>query len=327
VTAAGRTRRSVLVAPRRCEVEEAGAPSPGPGEVLVEVLLNGICASEVELWSAGPPAPPTPAETVLGHEPVGRVVALGAGVAGRAEGGLAEGDLVAGRLTSSFADLVVARAEDAVRVPEGVPLQAAMAEPLGCVVEALRRTRVDVGDRVAVVGLGFMGLCLLQLLALEPLAEVVGVDPREESRAHALAHGASRALAPEEALADGGLRDGVDVVFEVTGVQAGLDLATSLSREHGALTITGYHQGVRQVDAQQWNWKALDVVNGHVRDSRRLAESTRRGLALVAAGRLDYGALFTHRYALGDVDDGYRALVEKPPGFVKAYVDLRDDDR
>jgi threonine dehydrogenase-like Zn-dependent dehydrogenase len=112
------------------------------------------------------------------------------------------------------------------------------------------------------------------------------------------------------------------VVFEVTGAAAGLDLATALTRAHGTLDIVGYHQGRRSVDLQAWNWKALDVVNGHVRDRRRLADSIRRGLAVVASGRVDYAALITHRYPLDAVDQAFTDLQAKPAGFVKAVVVL-----
>ena len=303
------SRCSVLVGPRRSQVVDAEVEAPGAGEILVQVLANGVCASDLPAWRAGPGD-----EDVLrlGHEPVGRVMEVGPGV-----DALAVGDLVTGRLTESFAEQVVARAADAVLVPPGVPAEVAIGEPLGCVVEALRRARLDTGDRVAVVGLGFMGLCLLQLLATSGSGELIAIDPRGDARAVALRHGAAAALAPDQ-VAD--LHDSFDVVFEVTGAQAGLDLATELVRAHGTLDVVGYHQGRREVDLQAWNWKAIDVVNGHVRDERRLADSIRRGLALVATGRIDYAALLTHRYELAAIDQAYADLEAKPEGFVKAVV-------
>ncbi|MBO0870294.1 MAG: alcohol dehydrogenase catalytic domain-containing protein [Micromonosporaceae bacterium] len=303
-------RRSVLAGPRRSRIDTAEVPEPGPAQILVRVLANGVCASELPGWQAGPAGPEPVA---LGHEPVGRVVAVGAGVRTPAVG-----DLVTGRLGSSFAELVVARAQDAVPVPPGLSPAAAVGEPLGCVVEAVRRSRVDVGDRVAVVGLGFMGLCLLQVLATSPVAELVAVDPRQQARERAVHYGATGAHGT-------GIAGQFDAVFEVTGVPAGLDLATRLTREHGTLSIVGYHQGARQVDMQAWNFKALEVVNGHVRDPRRLADSTARGLALVAAGRIAYPELFTHWYPLERVDDAFADLAAKPAGFIKAAVLFPDE--
>ncbi|TCM37262.1 alcohol dehydrogenase catalytic domain-containing protein [Kribbella sp. VKM Ac-2568] len=305
--------RSVLVGPATSQLEEAEVRAPGPGELLIQVIANGLCASELPTWLGGPAEG---APTTLGHEPVGRVVEVGGGV-----DTVAIGDVVTGRLTASFAELIVAPAEYAVVVPPGLEYEAGIGEPLGCVVEALRRARLDTGDRVAVVGVGFMGLCLIQLLATSPIGELVAIDGREDAKRAALAYGASAASNPEDAAQ---LTDAFDVVFEVSGTQGGLDLATALTRSGGTLDIVGYHQGTRTVDLQAWNWKALDVVNGHVRDQRRLTESVRRGLAIAAGGRIDYASLFTHRYPLSDIDRAYADLRAKPDGFVKALIVMNE---
>jgi L-iditol 2-dehydrogenase len=303
------TRRSVLVAPATSKLEEIDVRAPGPGELLVQVIANGLCASELPTWSSGPTER---APTTLGHEPVGRVVEVGGAV-----DAIAVGDLVTGRWAASFTELIVVPAEYAVVVPPGLGYEAGVGEPLGCIVEALRRARLDVGDRVAVVGAGFMGLCLIQLLATSPIGELIAIDGRDDARQAALRYGAGAAADPADMAH---ATDAFDVVFEVSGTQGGLDLATALTRSGGTLDIVGYHQGVRTVDMQAWNWKALDVVNGHVRDERQLAQSIRRGLDVAASGRIDYGSLFTHRYPLSDIDQAYADLRAKPDGFVKALI-------
>ncbi|WP_162605555.1 alcohol dehydrogenase catalytic domain-containing protein [Jiangella ureilytica] len=142
------TRRSELTGPRTSAVRTVELPGPGYGEVLLKVLVSGVCASEVADWTAGPQSPEPP---VLGHEPVGEVVAVGPDVTA-----FAAGDLVTGRVDAAFADLAIGAVRDLVPVPTGLDPAEALGEPLGCVVEALRRTRLDTGDRVAVVGTGFM---------------------------------------------------------------------------------------------------------------------------------------------------------------------------
>jgi threonine dehydrogenase-like Zn-dependent dehydrogenase len=310
-------RRSVVVAPRTSRVEQVDVRPASTGEIVVQVLVNGLCASDLPSWLDGP-ANGTPLR--LGHEPVGRVVEVGGGV-----DAIAIGDLVTGRLVESFAELITVRASDAVVVPPGLHHESAVGEPLGCVVEALRRACLDTGERVAVVGLGFMGLTLLQLLATSDIGQLVAVDTREDARRTAMVHGAMAAFSPAEVLDTAEMRDGFDVVFEVTGVQAGLDVATSLAAPHGTLDIVGYHQSHRTVDMQAWNWKGLEVVNGHVRDPRRLTDSIRRGLAVVASGRIDYRSLFTHRYALSEIDHAYTDLHRKPEGFIKAVIYCNPD--
>lgn len=133
--------------------------SPRPNEILVRVLVNGTCASDLPTWR-GERDLATPA--VLGYEPVGRVIGPGAGV-----DRLVAGDPVIGRLANSFADLTVVSAADAVATPSGLASESAIRRASwmhGRI--GMPRSRADTGDRVAVIGLGFMGLALLQFLAL-----------------------------------------------------------------------------------------------------------------------------------------------------------------
>lgn len=310
------TRRSLIVAPKTSRIEHAVLRRPAAGEIVVQVQMNGLCASDLTTWLQGPP---DGAPIALGHEPVGRVLEVGAGV-----DLIQVGDLVTGRLVESFADLILAPAAHAVPLPASVGYESGIGEPLGCVVEALRRARLNTGDRVAVLGLGFMGLVLLQLLATSDVGEVVALDTREEACRVALTHGAIAAYLPIEIADRAEMLNGFDAVFEVTGAQAGLDLATKLVRPHGTLDIVGYHQDTRMIDMQAWNWKALDVVNGHVRDQKRLTDSIRRGLDLVANRRIDYRTLITHRYPLSEIDQAYADMQSKLDGFIKAVIVLDD---
>ena len=78
--------------------------------------------------------------------------------------------------------------------------------------------------------------------------------------------------------------------------------------------------GPRQINAGMWNWKAIEVVNAHVRRRADLMESKRIGLELSAHGLLALGTLVTHRYGLDEVDLAYGALEARPQGFLKAVV-------
>ena len=309
-------RRYEVVAPRNGTLSKAVFDGPGAGEALVRVHVNGVCASDLPTWGTPQPAYPIP----LGHEPVGTVVAVGDGVE------LEPGTRVTGRLTPSFADYVAADIRDIVEVPDEVETIHALGEPIGCVAEALRRTQVQLADRVAIIGLGFMGLCMVQLVSRSATAQVVAIDPRDDARRAALSCGADAAYHPDQlpgAFTGPEARSGVrgfDVVVEASGSASGIELATVLVRSHGTLSILGFHQGTREVDMQAWNWKAIDVVNAHVRDRDLLRESTRSAMAMIAAGRIDLQPLVTHTYPLDRIDEAFEALSKKPPGFIKAVI-------
>ena len=91
----------------------------------------------------------------------------------------------------------------------------------------------------------------------------------------------------------------------------------------GRLVIAGYHQdGPRQIDMQGWNWKGIDVVNAHERDPEVQLRGVREAVEAVASGRLDTAPLYTHRYPLSRLGEALDATRDKPPGFVKALVEL-----
>jgi threonine dehydrogenase-like Zn-dependent dehydrogenase len=226
----------------------------------------------------------------------------------------------------SYAEHDVAAADRAVVLPPQLDDQPFPGEPLACAVNAFARAGVRAGDTVAVVGIGFLGALLVGLAAGEG-ARVIAISRRATAREMAATMGADEQLELGDRhevtqlvheLTDGSM---CDVVIEAAGVQATLDVCGPLTRERGRMIIAGFHQdGPRQVDMQLWNWRGLDVVNAHERDPAVYIEGMRRAARLVAGGRLDPRPLYTHRFSLSALDEGFRALRERPDGFVKALV-------
>jgi threonine dehydrogenase-like Zn-dependent dehydrogenase len=306
------SRLARVVGPGRFDVAEQTVGPPARGQVLVRVLACGVCASELHAVQDEHESYPR----LIGHEPVGIVEAVGDDVEG-----ISDGARVTGGFGPAFAERILADHRSVVLVPEALSDDDAIGEPLGCVVEGRRRTHVVAGDRVALVGAGYMGLTMLELLTVTGAGHVTVVDPRADARERALALGAAEALTPDDLEWDRE-EDAFDVAIEASGTQPGLDLATRLVRQHGILSILGYHQAARSVDMQAWNWKAIDVVNAHVRRRDLLNEAIRRGLELVRLGRIHPGRLVTHRFGLDGVGDAFDALATKPAGFVKAVVEI-----
>ncbi len=309
-------RIAEITAPRTFAVREEVFRPPVPGQVLIRILRVGVCASDLAFWESGPEPGQPPLR--LGHEPMGVVCTVGAGVRD-----LKPGQIITGRLVPAFADYVYAHPDDVVVVPEAVDPAIAIGEPLGCIVDAYQRTPPVVGAVTAVVGLGFMGLLMTSLLALSPAAAIWAVGRRPRSWAAASEVGATHFFKPD----DPDLLSGTaDLVVEATGVQVGLDIASKLAAEHGVLSILGYHQDAnRIVDMRAWNWKSLTVINAHTRDRYRLARSTFAAMRLLASDRLRIVNLFTHHYTLEQINDAFYALTNKPAGFIKAVIVLESD--
>jgi L-iditol 2-dehydrogenase len=209
-------------------------------------------------------------------------------------------------------------------VPPGLPATHALAEPLGCAVNSLQEIAPAANDRIVLLGAGFMGLLLLQLMrGLAPQWLLVAAR-REEIRSLARELGATEACDPSQVQQrvyelTGG--EGADVVVEATGSEAMLAIAASLLRPEGTLAIVGYHQGDgRRVPVHEWNWKALRLANCHFRSRQRNVDGARRGLALAARGVIDLSPLITHRFPLAHLQHAFETAATRPPGFVKAVV-------
>ena len=116
---------------------------------------------------------------------------------------------------------------------------------------------------------------------------------------------------------------GCDVVVEAVGSQWPLDLAAELTRERGRLVIAGYHQdGLRQVNMQLWNWRGLDVINAHERESAVYVRGMNEAIEAVAAGRIDPSPLYTHTFAIEEMNDAFETMRSRPDGFMKALIKL-----
>jgi threonine dehydrogenase-like Zn-dependent dehydrogenase len=315
-------RAAVLVDPGRIEVRDVPLPDPGPGQVRLRLEGCGVCASNVPPWEGRPwfdypYEPGTP-----GHEGWGVVDALGPDVTG-----VDEGDRVAAITYHAYATHDLADASNLVTIPNELSNQPFPGEPLGCAVNIFRRSRIEAGQTVAIVGIGFLGALLTQFAKAEG-AHVIALSRRAFSLDVARTAGADETIQLQEdrgplveqvfELTDG---EGCEVVIEATGKQAPLDLAAELTRVRGRLVVAGYHQdGTREVNMQLWNWRGLDVINAHERDPAVYTDGMRRAAAAVAAGRIDPDPLYTHSLPLDELGEALEMARTRPDGFLKALV-------
>lgn len=320
----GTMRAAVLAGPGLVRIDNVARPEPGVGQVRVALEGCGVCASNLTPW-AGPEWMKFPTEPgALGHEGWGVIDAVGEGV-----GDLDVGDRVAALSYHSYAQYDVADADKVLRIPVTLAQQPFPGEPIGCAMNIFRRSGIEAGGTVAIVGVGFLGALLTQLAA-KAGARVIAISRRPFSLDIARAMGASE-LVPmqrhEEIVArvrelTGGRL--CDVVVEAVGKQWPLDLAAELTAERGRLVVAGYHQdGPRQVNMQLWNWRGLDVINAHERDPKVYLAGMRAGLEAVVSGRLDPTPLYTHTFPLDRLGEALNATRDRPDGFLKALVRCR----
>ena len=224
------------------QVTDVDQPSPGPGQVLVQVAVAGVNYMDVYQRSGGVPLP-TP--FVAGVEGVGTVVALGDGVDGLAVGQRV-GWMRGGQ--GSYAEFVAVDAAMAVPVPDGVPDDVATAVLMQGVTAHYLATdtyRVQPGDTVLVhAAAGGVGQLLTQVVRLRG-GRVIGTVSTPEKAAAARDAGADEVLQYDEvpdrvlALTDG---RGVAVVYDGVGAATFEGSLASL-RPRGVLVVYGTASG------------------------------------------------------------------------------------
>jgi L-iditol 2-dehydrogenase len=311
---------AVLSAPQRIDLVDEAVADPGPGELLLRVASCGVCASELDMWE-GKAAVDYP--RLIGHEVSGIVERVGTGAEG-----FEPGDPVAAWVTAGgFAEYVVVSSEHCFHAGS-VPLDLALAEPLACAVNAVELAAPALGDDVLIVGAGFMGNLVQELVGLKGPRHLIVADTRPDALERAARLGADRTVnVLDESVVDAVLEQtdgvGADLSFEVTGAQSALAALGDATRMSGKIAIVGFHQGgTRELPLGDWNYKAFQLVNAHFRDVDTIMRGMRAGMRLLTSGRLSLDGLVTHRYTLEQVNEAFAAAVEKPVGFVKATVSM-----
>jgi len=209
----GKMKAVVCHGPGDYRLEMVEVPRVGPGEVLVEVLACGVCASDSKCHAGAPVfwgdehrEPFVDGPVIPGHEFVGRVLEMGEG-AGELHG-IEVGDLVAPEQIVPCRECRYCRkgqywlcqvhnifgfqravhggmAEYALlperaivhRVPEGIPpRKAAMIEPLACSIHAVERAQIEIGDVVVIAGAGTLGLGMIGAARLRSPSVIISMD-------------------------------------------------------------------------------------------------------------------------------------------------------
>ena len=288
-------------------VERRPVPSPGPGEVLVEVSHCGVCGTDLHMVLEGWGRP----GTVGGHEWSGRVAAVGAGAERWAVGrAVVGGELVpcgacamcgAGRPSlcdrrapvtgggrdGAFARYVVTDAATLVAVDDAVPLRAAaLTEPLAVALHAVTRSGARPGERVLVTGAGPIGLLAIAALRASAIDDVVASEPGPARRERARAVGAGATVTPEQLAVPSLPMDLVDepfdAVLECSGRAEATEAGLAQLRRGGRLVLVG--TGVRwpRLDTNRVLLNELVVTGAYNYDAGGFSSA----LALLGSGAL-----------------------------------------
>ena len=328
---------AVVSGPGEVELRETQPPSCGPGQLLVELGGCGLCTFDRRLFSGETPVYPTAA----GHEPAGRVIEVGQAAAGL-PGTPRLGDLVTldmrtrcgtcsacrrGRsaiclaaqsqdradglisIAGGLAEVIAVGAEHAWAVADMPIEHAAMGEPIACVAHSMRRGGFRPGDRVAVIGGGYMGRLHLAMTRAAGAASAGVVEVSGQRRAEAAAAGADWTAPPEQARDAGA---GSDVVFVTAGAPGALELAIDLLAKGGSAVLYGaFPKDLSTgIGPDHMHHEETSIIGVHSHEP----QDWRTAAGLLSSGVLaaDLEALVTARFSLEQVTEGFRLAGSEP---------------
>lgn len=322
-----KTRSLWYTAPHELELREVEIPEPGPAEALVQVELCGVCTWDLFIFSGGF-REQKPYPFYFGHEGIGRVVRTGE-VVRRVRPGdrvaLRESPEIGKPGTGHMAGHAVLPERMLIPLPETEsPPERWLIEPVACCVNAIDRAGVRCGERVALVGCGFMGNILLQGLLATPASEVLALDVREEllARARCLpAAGHLRALSPDALGESGGADDGCyDLVVETSATEAGFRLADRLVRRGGRLLEFGWHHQAFPIELGRWHVKGVTVLNVSPATHPHFDDCFEQSIALIGSGRVDVAGLVTHPAHPAAAVEVFEKGLGKTDGYIKGAI-------
>ncbi len=219
--------------------------------------------------------------------------------------------------TACFADFAVVAEEGVIHVPQDVPFEALAT--LGCAVvtgvgAVLNAARAEAGAKVVVIGVGGVGLNVVQGARLAGCERIIALDTRSEPLRLACEFGATDRIAASDENVAEQVREltdgrGADYVFDTVGAPATLAQALACARKGGTVVVTGLSRldalaGIKLFPFVMQEKRLVGSLYGSgqpARDVPRLVE-------LYREGRLKLAELATRTYRLEGVNDALAAL-------------------
>jgi alcohol dehydrogenase len=354
-SAAGTMRAAIFHGPGDIRVEDVPRPRPGPGEAVIRVTLTTICGTDVHILKGEYPVEPG---LIVGHEPVGVIEELGAGVTGydvgdrvlvgaitpcgqchaclsgklsqcghgsgyEAIGGWRFGNTINGAqaqyLLVPFAQANLAKIPDELSDEQVVLL----ADIASTGFSGAESGKVRIGDSVVVFAQGPIGLCATAGARLMGASLIIGVDADATRQAMARRMGADVVLDPTavDVVAEVHrlTNGGADVAIEALGLQETFENALRCVRPGGTVSSLGVYSGKLQMPYEAF---AAGLGDHTIVTTLCPGGKERMGrlMKVVASGRFDPTPLITHRFSLDEIGEAYRIFSNRLDGVLKVAI-------
>ncbi len=329
---------AVLRGPRSLALAAMPSPSPGALDAVVRVKAAGLCGTDYRIWTG---ERPVQYPRIMGHEFIGRVMAIGQDVSNISVGQMVavepnyscgvcalcrEGNrnLCLSRVAvgidvdGGFAEEATVPARCCWPAPEGVSQERLLlAEPLAVVVRAVGRAEPATGETAAVLGLGSLGLLALQVLkARGTRVLAVARSTRRLSLARELGADAVALSGADDDVAAARTfsgREGVDMVVETAGTAAAVEQAVNLCRPGGRVVLTGLPHEPTSLNFFWVVRRELRIIGSMI-----YQDEFPEALRLLASGAVRADRLLSQTFPLDRIEDAFQA--HRSPDSIKVAV-------
>jgi threonine dehydrogenase-like Zn-dependent dehydrogenase len=351
-------KAAVFVEPGRIVLEEKPIPEPGPLDAVIRVTTTTICGTDIHILKG---EYPVARGLTVGHEPVGVIHRLGAAVQGYREGQRVVAGAITpsgwsnacqcGQCSQDGAGTVHgwkpmggwkfgntldgAQAEyllvpDAMAnlavVPDGLSDEQVLMCPdiMSTGFAGAERAGIRIGDTVAVLAQGPIGLCATAGAKLSGATTVIGVDRLPDRLAMARRMGADHVIDssredPVEAILRLTGGRGVDVAIEALGTQATFETCLRVLRPGGTLSSLGVYSGDLKIPLGPFAAGLGDhtIITSLCPGGK---ERMRRLMSAIQSQRVDLGAMVTHRFKLEQIEQAYELFGHQRDGVLKVAI-------
>ncbi len=305
------------------QLHDESVPAVGPGEKLIRIKSVGVCGSDLHWFAEGGIGDAKLVHPlILGHEFAGetedgqRVAIEPAIPCGHCEfcvhghPNLCLSTIFAGHgdQDGALREYMAWNEKCLFPLPDLLTFEdGSMLEPLGVAIHSVDLAHLKTGMTVGIFGCGPIGLLILQLARLSGAANIIAVDKYGHRAEAAKAIGADHVFITENnsQLIDIGevtRGRGIDIAFEVAGVQDAVDMSIAAVKPGGKVILVG----IPDDDKTSFSASIARRKGLTVKLVRRMKHTYPRAIELVSKGLVDVRSIVTHRFALEQADEAFR---------------------
>lgn len=325
-------------------VKEVDVPELGASDVLIKVKQAGICGSDLHTYKGLHPFRKPP--VIIGHEVSGEVVKVGENVLKFAPGdrvtvepqtGCGTCDYCLAGLVNycekrgapgiggwygTMAEYFATPEQTVFKLPDGMDFElGVLVEPFAVGVHAVRKANIGIGDKIAILGAGPIGLLAMAAAKAAGATTMLVTDVMDYALESAERMGATHTMNirgktdwMEEA--KGLVGGSFDKVLVAAGVPGIIDQSLKLLRKGGRIVTIAMFQGDQTFDIHQLQNQEKEIV-GCMTYNR---EDTITAIDLLEAGAVDKEVIVTHRLSYEQAAEGFRLVDKKEDSSLKVLV-------